>query len=385
MDEIDYKELLKQAVTEAADEAVKKYREAEPKDTGGFQVEDEADRALKGNPIKPGEFFTAVKDAAVRPHEIDKRLLPLKATGLNEAIPSQGGFLVPIDVAAGIQQNMWGVGTVLSFFNPINVSGNGLTVNALEETSRADGYRQGGIRGYWLAEAGTKTATKPEFRQIDLKLKKVAALCYATDELLDDATALSSWITNNVPNELRFKVEQAIMNGDGVGKPLGILQSGALVSATRTDANEIDSFDVVRMWASRLPGLYDYVWFVSNTATVQLYNMTLGNMPVFMPPGGMSGAPYGTILGRPVIETEYNPSLGVAGDILLASPSQYALINKGGVQSASSIHVQFVADETVFRFVYRVDGQPMHESTIAPYYASTDAAISPFVVLGAST
>ena len=31
MDEIDYKELLKQAVTDAADEAVKKYREAEPK------------------------------------------------------------------------------------------------------------------------------------------------------------------------------------------------------------------------------------------------------------------------------------------------------------------------------------------------------------------
>lgn len=113
--------------------------------------------------------------------------------------------------------------------------------------------------------------------------------------------------------------------------------------------------------------------------------MTLGNMPVFMPPGGMSQSPYGTILGRPVIETEYNPSLGVAGDILLASPSQYEFINKGGIQEASSIHVAFVKDETCFRFVYRCDGQPGMETSITPYYASTDAALSPFVVLGAST
>ena len=34
-------------------------------------------------------------------------------------------------------------------------------------------------KAYWLAEAAQKSASKPKFRQIDLKLKKVAALCYA--------------------------------------------------------------------------------------------------------------------------------------------------------------------------------------------------------------
>jgi HK97 family phage major capsid protein len=308
----------------------------------------------------------------------------LKATGANEAIPSQGGFLVTPDIAAGIQQNMWSVGSVLSRFNPINVSGNGLTINAIDETSRAAGSRMGGVRGYWLNEGGQKTASQPKFRQISLKLKKVAALIYATDELLEDATALESWIVNNVPNELRFMVEDSIIDGDGVGKPLGILQSGALVSATRTDANEIDAADIARMWAARYIGTNDYVWFANASVMPQIYQLQVGNVPVYQ--SGMAGytdAPYGTIFGRPVIENEYCPYLGTVGDLLLASPSQYALITKGGIQSASSIHVKFDYDETAFRFVYRVDGEPIWASSVTAFDGS--ASISPFVALAATT
>lgn len=387
MNEEEIKAMLEEVAKSAATEAVKAYAETEPQTKAGFDVEvveDEADRALKGDPFKTaGEFFRAVKTAALAPHAIDKRLFPLKATGANEAIPSQGGFLVTPDIASGIMENMWGVGKVLNFFRPINVSGNGLTINAIDETSRADGSRMGGVQGYWLEEGGTKTSSRPKFRQIELKLKKVAALCYATDELLEDATALESWITNNVPDELRFKVEQAIINGNGVGKPLGIIQSPALVSAVRTDASEVDSLDVTRMWALRYVGVNDYIWMINQNVTPQLYNMAIGNYPVFLPPGGMSGNMYGTLMGRPVVETEYNPGLGTLGDILLVSPSQYALISKGGVQAASSIHVQFVTDETAFRFVYRVDGEPAWAAGVT-MYASTDT-VSPFVALAATT
>ena len=385
-DEAQLKEILESVATMTAEATVKAMQAAEPQVKAGFDVEvtdDEADRALKGNPFKTsGDFFMAVKMAGLQPYNIDKRLLPLKATGANEAIPSQGGFLVTPDIAAGITENMWGVGSVLSFFNPMNVSGNGMTINAVDEASRADGYRWGGVRGYWMNEAATKTASQPTFRQIDLKLKKVAALVYATDELLEDATALESWINMTVPSELRFLTEAAIVNGDGVGKPLGILQSAALLSATRTDASQIDPYDIGRMWAFRQPGLFDYIWLVNPSVWSELFNLVIGNQAVYMPPGGMSGSPYGSILGRPVVETEYNPALGTLGDILLASPSQYALIAKGGVQAASSIHVQFVTDETAFRFVYRVDGQPIPETTITGYDTQS---YSPFVALAATT
>lgn len=361
----------------------------EPEVKAGYDievVEDEADKAARLNPFKSaGEFFTAVKRAGLSPAETDKRLFSLKAaTGANETVPSDGGFLVPVDFAAGIQEKMWGTGSVLSRFNAMPVQGNGMTINVVDETSRADGSRHGGILGYWLAEAAEKTATKPKFRQLELKLKKVAALCYATDELLEDATALESWLTTNVPDELRFQTEAAIINGNGVGKPLGILQSPAFYAIERQTAGSIDAIDLGNMWAHRYTGASDYVWFVSSTIFPKLMNLTIGQVPAYMPPGGLSGSPYGTIFGRPVIETEYNPSLSVAGDIVLAAPSQYALITKGGIKSASSIHVKFTTDETAFRFVYRVDGEPTWNAKVSSYYASSDY-VSPFVGLSATS
>jgi len=371
-------------VKEAAEKAIKAYEEAQPKIKGGYAevTEDETDRSLKANPFTAAEFFQAVKMAEMYPGQEERRLLPFKATGLNEATPSQGGYLLPPQIAAGIHSSMWATGSVLSRFNPIRVTGNSLTINAVDETSRADGSRMGGVQGYWLAEAAQKSASKPKFRQIDLKLKKVAALCYATDELLADASALESWIGNEVPNELRFNVEAAIINGDGVGKPLGILQSGSLISATRTDGSKIDAYDIGRMWARRLPGYNDYVWFVNPAVYPQLLNMTIGDMPVYAP-SVRPDVPFGSLLGRPVIENEYCPNLGTAGDILLASPSAYALITKGGVEAASSIHIKFDYDETAFRFVYRVDGQPYYNAPITAYDAVN--TVSPFVALSASS
>jgi HK97 family phage major capsid protein len=382
-----FEERQKKAIEEAVANAQKAILDAlEPETKADVQVvEDAADRALKGNPFKADEFFKAVYNAEVYGHS-DDRLNALKATGLNEAIPSQGGFLVPQQIASGIFENMWSVGSVLSQFTAINVAGNNLTIPAIDETTRVDGGRMGGVRGYWMAEAADKTASKPKFRVVDLKLKKVAALVYATDELLADASAMESWIVNNVPNELRFMVEAALIGGDGIGKPLGILSSPALVQAVRTDANEIDSWDIARMWARRYPGAGNYVWFANASIMPQIYQLLVGNVPVYQ--SGMSGytnTPSGTIFGRPVIETEYNPALGTVGDLLLAAPSQYAFIAKGGIQAASSIHVKFVQDETAFRFVYRCDGQPIWTSAVTPYKGGAGNSISPFVALAATT
>ena len=229
------KEVDIQAIVDAAVKAtVDKLKIEEPAVKASVQVtEDEADRALEGNPFKSGtEFFKAVYMAGIN-RGVDKRLLPLKATGANETIPSQGGFLVTPEVSTTIEQNMWPVGNVLSRFTPMNISSNALEIPAIDETSRADGSRMGGLQAYWLAEAQQATNTKPKFRNIELKLKKLVALVYATEELLQDATAMGSWIVNNVPNEIRFKVEDSFINGDGVGKPLGILKSNCLIEATR--------------------------------------------------------------------------------------------------------------------------------------------------------
>jgi HK97 family phage major capsid protein len=125
------------------------------------------------------------------------------------------------------------------------------------------------------------------------------------------------------------------------------------------------------------------VWLINQDCEPQLntLSLTVGNnsYPVLMPATGISGAPYDTMFGRPVIPTEFNKTLGTVGDIVLADFSQYLLVDKGSMQSASSVHVRFLYDEMVFKFTYRVDGQPIWRTALTPYQGTNTQ--SPFVAL----
>ena len=377
MDETDIQKMIETAVESAVKSVVSALP---PTNGGGVQVvKDEADQPFAND----GEFFMAVKTAALYPNREDPRLRALKATGMSEGVPSDGGYLVRPQVKDGILERMYATGALLSRVARDPVAGNGMTYNGVDETSRVTGSRYGGVQGYWLAEAQTITASKPKFRQIELKLKKVAALCYATDEQLQDTPNLESWLNRVVPGELRFQVEDAIYEGDGVGKPLGIMASPALITVQRDTASSIKVADVMTMWARRWAGVNDYVWFINQDAMPQLPQMTISNSPVFIPPGGLSGSQYGSLLGRPVIEVEYASSLNTTGDIMLASMSQYQTIDKGDVQSATSIHVAFTTAEQAFRFIYRIDGEPLWNSPLTPFKGSSTQ--SPFVVLGSAS
>ena len=106
-------------------------------------------------------------------------------------------------------------------------------------------------------------------------------------------------------------------------------------------------------------------------------------VPVFLPAGGISAAPYATLFGRPIIPVEYAAPLGTPGDIVLADLSQFVLADKNEVQQASSVHVRFLTDEMAFRVTYRVDGQSIWRAPLTPYQTSsaTPQTKSPFIVL----
>jgi HK97 family phage major capsid protein len=379
---------------------------------------DEADNALKAKPFTGlGEMLMAVKNAALG--NIDKRLLPLhstdamdeggysingalgdefvggltksafaKQTGLHEGLGSTGGFLVDTD-RGPLMQRVYNVGDLLNRVDMVGISpnSNGMTFYGINETSRADGSRRGGIRAYWTAEGGSKTSSKPEFREIELRLKKVVGLVYATDELLQDAGALESWIMQNLPEELNFVVEDSFVNGTGVGMPQGIVGSGAIVSVAKETgqaAATIVSQNVMKMWARMwAPSRRNAVWLINQDCEPQLMQMSLGvgtgGVALYFPPGGLSAAPYATLLGRPVLPSEYCQTLGTQGDICLFDMSEYQAIEKGGIQSASSIHVNFTYDETVWRFVLRIDGEPKWNSPLTPKNGTN--TLSPFIVL----
>jgi HK97 family phage major capsid protein len=378
--------------------------EAKPKATLTV-VADEEDKKAAVTTYGLGEFckMIADEDPAVRAYgspdlagfyDVNKAIGNkvvgnVKAiTGMSESVPADGGFLVGTDANTTIMGRVYSSGELarrVSMY-PISANSNGMTFLANAETSRVAGSRWGGVRYYWAAEGAEKTASAPTFRKIELSLNKLIGLVYATDELLQDASTLEAYIMDILPQELAVGFDNTIYNGTGAGQPLGILNAPCLVTQAAEAgqaAATIVSENVINMWSRRWVGSRDYVWMINQDVTPQLIQMNLGvgtgGALTYMPPGGLSGSMYGTLFGRPVIEIEQCPTLGTVGDIALCSWSEYIAIQKGGVQSASSIHVRFIFDESVFRFVLRVDGQPGWNSALTPMNSTVTQG--PFVVL----
>ena len=331
-----------------------------------------------------GEQLLAAYRAAMPGGHTDERLSTRAASGLNESTPSDGGFLVQQDFVKELLKRTYETGILASKVKkiPISTNANGLKINAVDEDSRANGSRWGGVQTYWEAEADEHTGSKPKFRQMELSLKKLTGLCYTTDELLQDAAALEAVIRQAFAEEFGFKMDDAILSGSGEGEPLGILNSGALVKVEKEkDQKDIITVEnLIKMW-NRLwsKSRANAVWYINQEIEPYLYTLKLGDKPVYIPAGGISEKPYGTIFGRPVVPLEQCNAAGEVGDIILADVGQYLLIDKGGIKAASSIHVRFLYDENVFRFIYRVDGKPIWNKPLAPYKGK--ATVSPFITL----
>ena len=337
-----------------------------------------------------GEQLIAVHRAGYPGGHVDPRLMEKRSTGLNEAAPADGGFLIQQDLSSSLWQRTYDSSALYNkcWRIPIGPGKNGLKLNAIDESSRADGSRMGGVLAYWKGEGAATTASKPKFSQRELNLNKLFALCYATDELLDDATALGAIINKTYPEEINFKIQDAIIQGTGVGQPLGILNGGATVSVaieTGQDGATVVAENIDKMW-SRLyaPCRTNAMWLINQDVEPQLQGMFravgTGGIPAYMPAGGLSQSPYGTLLGRPVVPIEQCKTLGTVGDIMLVDMSQYLIIDKGGVKSDVSIHVQFLYDELVYRFITRIDGQPVWDTHLTPFSGSTNY-LSPFITL----
>jgi HK97 family phage major capsid protein len=337
-------------------------------------------QAIRSFAINGGMAHTPAADLAV--------LKPLMATatGMNTDVPSEGGFLVTQQRSSQVIQRAYQTGEILRRLTPMPIGPgfNGTKMPAIDETSRADNSRYGGIVSGWLGQGNTLTSGKPKFREIDLKLRKVGAFVYATDELLADSVALEAWINRYLPLELQFRIEDAVINGLGATSPLGVLNSPAVITVTRASASHVTADDmrgmINRLWA---PLRSRAAFFVDQSVEPELdvLSFAIGTAGVLDPsykPAG-DGRPYATYKNIPIIPVEYCAALGTTGDIILVALDEYLFIDKGGVDQAVSLHVAFLTDEAVYRFIARVDGQPTWNAALTP--KSGGSTLSCIVVL----
>lgn len=333
-----------------------------------------------------GSFLHAVRVAGSSGGRRDERLMPeQRVSGASEGIPSDGGYLVGTDNANMLMRKAFDKSDLLSRCRriPISTNNNSLTINVIDETTRVTGSRWGGIQIYRKPEGVAATAKKPKYAQLNLKLKKLIGLSYVTDELEADAAAHAAIVSEAFAEEFSFVIDDEIFRGDGASQMLGFTAAGCFVSVAKETGQAADTLvyeNILKMYA-RLAGAG--VWLANRDTFPQIATMTLpvgtGGMPVYLPPNGAAEAPFGTLLGLPLIFTEQSPTVGDANDIVLVDLSQYAVIEKGGLQGAVSMHVKFAEDEMAYRWTLRNDGQPLWKSAVTPYKGS--ATRSPFVGL----
>lgn len=297
-----------------------------------------------------------------------------------------GGFLVPVEQYT----NLMGVVSERSFIRQrasiIPMTRRQVNIPVLDQTATTAGQPHwfGGLQAYWTEEASLKLNTDPKFRQVVLTAWKLIMYTRASDELLDDsAVSLAAFLSGQMgfAGAIQWMEEYAFLNGTGVGMPLGVLKSDALLTFNRGTTNTIGYSDLTGMLRRFLPNSKG-VWVVSQSAMQQLLELNgpSGN-PSYLWASAVSGAP-GTLLGYPVIFTEKAPILGQIGDIALIDWSYYLIGDRQATTIESTRYDNWRYDETSWRAVHRVDGRPWLNTALT--YQDGTTKVSPFVALNAN-
>jgi len=338
------------------------------------------------------EFSHSVRRAA-QGAGLDQRLQNALSTYSSEGVGADGGFAVPPEFRRDIQVLVMGEESLFARCDNNPTDSNVVTVPTDETTA----WGTSGVRAYWGAEAGTMTQSKLALKEHTTRLHKLHALVPMTEELMEDAPLAAALITKKAGEQMQFKLTDAIINGTGVGQPLGFMNAPCLVTVSKESSQVADTIhakNIAKMWA-RMPGAVrsKAVWLVNQDVEPQMMELGFqvgpadsgtktGGSLVYVPPGGLSGSPFGTILGRPVITTEACAAIGDLGDIVFAFLGGYfAPFKQGGIKNSVSMHLWFDQDTTAFKWTLRVGGQPWLQAAVSRKNGSN--TLSHFVTLEA--
>ncbi len=335
-----------------------------------------------------GHWATACQNAWTNPQSTDPRLTARMAatTYGTEGVGADGGFTVPPDFRDAIVSLIEEEDGLLSRTDQLSTSSNSITVPVDESAP----WATSGIYSEWEGEGDTYSEKKPAFKQRTVRANKLVTMVKVTEELLDDSSAMDSYLRSVVPQRMSFEINDKLINGTGAGQPLGVLNSGALVSVAKEGSQAADTINYVnihKIWSRcYAPSRSKAVWVANQDVEPQLLSLafdygagTSNETPIYMPGNNLAGSPFSTLLGRPIIFSQAMKTLGDKGDIMLADWSSYMTVAKAGLRSEVSIHLHFDQDVTTYKFVMRIGGHPWWNSTLAAKNGS--GTYSPFVTL----
>lgn len=358
------------------------------------------DGALHGKPAdgdkgedKPfasvGEQLRAIYNFR-KNHVEDKRLQRVNnaVLGSNEGGGADGGFALQTDFAGMIMESAVQQSPLLNRLDryTCSSSANAMRWVSADETDVSKSVF-GGVQMYWASEGAAVAASKPQFREMKMDLEKMMGFLYCTDEMLEDVAFMSSFASTSFALAGDRLLTEGVICGDGVGKPLGLIHSKALITVAKEQSQAAGTFlgaNAIKMQARAMPRNRDrLVWLMHPDVEEQLPTLAIqsGEAAKFLwnPEGGLGNFDTQRVLNKPVLFEDSCSALGAAGDILLVDPFMYILLTKGTVKQDWSIHVEFLTDQNCFRVVYRCNGAPKVSEPLT--IKNSTKPRSPFVAL----
>lgn len=366
---------------------------AEAADGSGEDVKvlgDLKDKDPKGGWKSFGEFAAAIVSASKKQGGVVDERLSIGATDAttfgNTDSGVDGGYLVADDFRDEIFRPVMEELSLLSMTDSIPSNSDTLVL-PVDETTPWDNAN--GIRVYWPSEAAAITQSKPVFKKFRTDLDKVTALVPISSELLMNAPGLDAYLRSKAPEKIGFSVDLKIISGIGVGEPLGILNSDALISVAKEGSQSADTVvagNINKMYGRMYaPYRKDAVWLCNQDVEQQLealaYTGTQTNAPIYRPVGENGNlSEFATLKNRPVIPHQAMKALGDKGDVIFADLKQYlSTVKSLGLRSDVSMHLWFDQDLMAFRFILHIGGQPWLSAPIDPLNGSS--TLSSFVTL----
>jgi HK97 family phage major capsid protein len=303
--------------------------------------------------------------------------------GVAQGDPFQVGTIFHPQFASGLTETSYQTDSLLSLVRtiPIDAGSESITLDYVDDVDRSGGTIRGGLQAYWKSELTEMTGTKPKLRSIKMEPQELYAFAYASDKSLRNSPiALGAFLQSGMREAVDFKIGDTIVNGDGAGKPRGLINSPDKIQASKTTSQQaatLNEDNIAKMW-KRMPSAWraNAVWLANQDvedqfdlmvrmgqATTAIANQT-GIKPVLFNEEKM------TLKGRPIRFVEYCQTLGTVGDIILWAPQHYLVAVKTGQGPEMSMHLKFDFAQTAFRFIFEIDGKSEYSSVLTPYKGS---------------
>ena len=309
---------------------------------GAKMGKDETEKTGRASDEYKGSFWNAMRVKAPMPSVLN---------ALQEGTDSEGGYLVPDEFERTLVEALEEENVFRTLAHVIKTSSGDRKIPVVASKGSAS----------WVDEEGAYQESDDAFSQVSIGAYKLGTMIKVSEELLADSVFdLEAYISKEFARRIGAREEESFFNGDGKGKPLGILAAtgGAEVGVTAASATAITADEVIDLFYSlKAPYRKNAVWVLNDATVKQIRKLKDSTGQYLWQPSLVAGTP-DTILGRPVKTSAFMPTAAAGAKTIAFGDFKYYWIADRQGRTFKKLSELFAATGQVgFMGTQRVDGK----------------------------